>query len=35
MISLDGGHFLKNLASDTAAGGGNCNEKIDTVRTCP
>jgi hypothetical protein len=36
MLTLNGGSFLKNLASDTSADGtGNANDKIDTVRTCP
>jgi hypothetical protein len=34
MLSLDGGHDLTNLASDTSADGGNANDEMDTIWTC-
>jgi hypothetical protein len=34
MLTLNGGHYLKNLASDSSADGGNANDKIDSVQLC-
>ncbi|GAB2821866.1 hypothetical protein GCM10027176_27760 [Actinoallomurus bryophytorum] len=34
VLSLAQNHYLKNLASDTSASGGNANDKIDEVVIC-
>lgn len=34
MLAVAGGHFLKNLTSDTSATGGNANDKIGSVKPC-
>ena len=35
MLALLKGHYLRDLSQDSSADGGNANDKIDTVRTCP
>jgi hypothetical protein len=34
VLALNAGHYLRNLASDTSADGGNANDKIDIVHVC-
>jgi hypothetical protein len=34
VLALNQGHYLKNLASDSSASGGNANDKIDEVFIC-
>jgi hypothetical protein len=35
VLSLNKGHYLKDLSQDTSADGGNANDKIDSVQLCP
>ncbi|HEX6469748.1 MAG TPA: hypothetical protein VF069_11685 [Streptosporangiaceae bacterium] len=34
VIVLNAGHYLRNLADDSSADGGNANDKIDIVHVC-
>jgi hypothetical protein len=34
MLSLQAGHFLRNLTSDSSATGGNANDKIESLFPC-
>jgi hypothetical protein len=34
VLPLNAGHYLRNLANDSSADGGNANDKIDIVHVC-